>query len=287
MTQRLSGTTGLVALLGTPVSHSKSPALQNAAFAALGLDYAYLAFDVGLDRVGEAVQALRVLGARGANVTMPLKKAVCAHLDALSPVARMAGAVNTIVNEGGILTGHITDGEGYLLSLTEADVDYRGRAFTIAGAGGAATAIAIQAAKDGVRAISLFNTRDAFYADGEATCALLRERFDCDARMFDLADAAALKAQMHASDIFINGTPVGMHETQAQSIVPDASFFHPDLVVTDLIYVPAETTLLHSARAAGCRTVGGGGMQLWQGARSFELWTGQPMPVERVRGVLA
>ena len=282
----ITGKTRLVALLGSPVSHSRSPRMQNACFQAAGVDLVYLAFDVQLDRLQQAVQALRLLDVRGANVTMPLKREICRYLDRLSPSAQLAGAVNTILNEDGVLTGHITDGEGYLMSLADEGVDYVGKAITIVGAGGAGTAVAIEASATGVRSICLFNAKDAFYDRGEATVAMLRSRFGCDAAMFDLADREALRLAMSASDIFVNGTPVGMEATDAQSVITDTSFFHPGLVVSDLIYVPAETRLLEMARSVGCRTVGGLGMQLFQGVRAFQLWTGKDMPLDVARAAL-
>ena len=121
---RFSGKTRLVALLGSPVAHSRSPKLQNGVFAALGVDLAYLAFDVPLPKLGDAVRGLRALDVHGAAVTMPLKRAICAYLDKLSPAAELAGAVNTVVNDGGVLTGHITDGVGYALSLQDAGVEF-------------------------------------------------------------------------------------------------------------------------------------------------------------------
>lgn len=280
---RISGKTRLIALLGSPVSHSKSPQMQNGVFEALGLDYAYLAFDVGLDRVSEAVAALRTLGVRGANVTMPLKRAICAHLDHLSDAAAMAGAVNVIVNDGGVLTGHITDGVGWRLSLADGGVTLRGKALTIVGVGGAATAVAIEAAMQGVRTIDFFNARDAFFDDGAGVVRLLGERLGCPARLHDLADRDALRAAMARSDIFVNGTPIGMEATQAQSVVPDGSYFHAGLIVSDLIYVPERTTLLQMAEAVGCRAVSGLGMQLFQAVDAFRLWTGQAMPLDLAR----
>jgi len=283
---RITGKTKLIALLGSPVSHSKSPGMQNGVFEALGLDFAYLAFDVPLGKVGEAATSLRVLGIHGANVTMPLKRAICGFLDELSPAAEMAGAVNTIVNENGVLTGHITDGVGYMMSLEDAGVEFIGKTMTIVGAGGASTAVAIQAAMQGVKDITLFNARDQFFESGEAIARMLRTRLGCEARLCDLADAGLLKQSMARSDIFVNGTPIGMEETLDQAVVPDASYFHHGLTVTDLIYVPEQTTLLRMAQAAGCRTVSGLGMQLFQGAESFRLWTGQAMPVDLARGFL-
>ena len=283
---RISGKTKLIALLGSPVSHSKSPGMQNGVFEALGLDFVYLAFDVPMDKVAEAVTGLRALNVHGANVTMPLKRAICSFLDKLSPAAEMAGAVNTIVNENGVLTGHITDGAGYMMSLKDAGVEIVGKRMTVVGVGGASTAVAIEAAMRGVREITLFNSRDEFFEGGQATTEMLQTRLGCDARLCDLADLQLLKESMANSDIFVNGTPVGMEATPEQSVIPDAGFFHPGLTVTDLIYVPEQTTLLKMAQAAGCKTVSGLGMQLFQGVEAFRLWTGQAMPVDLARDIL-
>jgi shikimate dehydrogenase len=260
--------------------------MQNGVFAAMGLDYVYVAFDVGLEGVEDAIKGLRAMKFRGCNVTMPLKRAVCQYLDKLTPAAEMAEAVNVIVNDDGVLTGHISDGEGYMLSLADAGVHYAGRKMMLIGAGGASTAVAIQAAIDGVRAISIVNHRDEFFASGEKTVANLREKLGCDARIFDLADMSKLREEITSSDILINGTPVGMEATLDQSVIPDASYFHPGLVVTDLIYVPEETTLLKMAKAAGNRTVSGLGMQLFQAAPAFKLWTGHDMPIDVARAIL-
>ena len=259
--------------------------MQNAAFSAMGEDFVYLAFDVGLEGGAAAVGALRTLNARGANVTMPLKQAASRFVDRLSPVAELAGAVNTIVNDDGVLTGHNTDGEGYLRGLTEAGVPYVGRRLTIVGAGGAATAIAVQAAADGVGRLSIFNARDDFFARGERVAAALRDRYGCDVRVHDLADLDLLRQTLRTSDILVNGTPVGMAPALDESVIPDVTYFHPALVVTDVIYVPAETELLKRAKAAGCQTVSGVGMNLYQAASAFRLWTGKDMPLDLARSV--
>lgn len=283
---RLTGKTKLIALLGSPVSHSKSPTMQNGVFEALGLNFAYLAFNVSIDKVADAVKGIRALNIRGANVTMPLKRVICEHLDRLSPAAEMAGAVNTIVNDDGVLTGHITDGVGYMMSLDDVGVEYAGKKMTIVGMGAASTAVAIQAAMQGVKTIEVFNVRDEFFASGQATAEMIQSRLSCNVRLFDLADKSLLKKSMSSSDIFINGTPIGMESTLDQSVVPDASYFHPALTVTDLIYVPQETALLKAAGAVGCKTVSGLGMQLFQGVDAFRLWTGRDMPVDLARRIL-
>lgn len=135
----------------------------------------------------------------------------------------------------------------------------------------------------GVRSIDVFNVRDDFFAQGEATAAMIQDRLGCAVRVFDLADRSLLKASVARSDIFINGTPLGMEATVDQSVVPDESYFHRGLTVTDLIYVPEQTRLLRMAKAAGCQTVSGLGMQLFQGAEAFRLWTGREMPVDLAR----
>ena len=163
MAERITGHTELIGLMAYPIRHSSSPAMQNEAFAKLGYDYAYLAFEVGADEIEDAVKAIRTLKMRGSNVSMPNKTLVGKYLDKLSPAAELCGAVNTIVNDNGHLTGHITDGIGFMSALKDNDIDVIGKKMTIVGAGGAATAIEIQAALDGVAEITIFNRKDEFW----------------------------------------------------------------------------------------------------------------------------
>ena len=151
MAERITGHTELIGLMAYPIRHSSSPAMHNEAFAYLGLDYAYLAFEVDNNTLEDAVKGIRALKLVGSNVSMPNKTVVGQYLDKLSPAAELCGAVNTIVNENGVLTGHITDGIGFMQALKDNDIDVIGKKMTIAGAGGAATAIEIQAALDGVK----------------------------------------------------------------------------------------------------------------------------------------
>ena len=160
---RISGTTTLLGLIGTPVEHSKSPAMYNHCFQKFGLDWAYLAFDIPQEKAGDAVQAIRTLGMRGANVTMPCKNAVIPYLDKLTPAAEAIQAVNTIVNENGTLVGHNTDGCGYTQNLRRSGVEVKGKRIVLLGGGGAASAIAIQAALEGAAEIAVFNLKDAFW----------------------------------------------------------------------------------------------------------------------------
>ena len=157
MDSRISGHTGLLALIGSPVGHSGSPAMYNYSFERLGLDYVYVAFDIKVEEVADAIAAMRTFKMRGCNVTMPCKTEVVKYMDELSPAAQIIGAVNTIVNDNGRLTGHITDGEGFVHNLKDHGIDIKGKKITVAGGGGAATAIQVQCALDGAREISIFN----------------------------------------------------------------------------------------------------------------------------------
>ena len=286
MASRISGKTQVIGLFGSPVSHSRSPIMQNSVFEAMGLDYVYVAFPVGLDQVADAVQAVRVLSLRGANVTMPLKRAITKHLGRLSAAAELAGAVNVIVNEDGELAGYLTDGEGFMLSLAEAGVDHVGRHMVILGAGGAGMAVAIQAAMEGVASVSLFNRRDDIFHEAAKTVAKMGERLDCSVSLTDLKEMDALEAALRSADILVNATPLGMEETSGDMALPDAGLLRPDLVVCDLIYVPRETRLLREAAQQGCKTVSGLGMQLHQAVPAFRMWTGRDMPVDLARQVL-
>lgn len=286
MAERITGHTELIGLMAYPIRHSSSPAMQNEAFAKLGLDYAYLAFEVDNDSLEDAITGLRALKMRGSNVSMPNKTVVHKYLDKLSPAAEMCGAVNTIVNDNGVLTGHITDGIGYMSALKDNHIDIIGKKMTIVGAGGAATAIEIQAALDGVAEMSIFNVKDKFWSNAEDTVRKINEKTNCKAALYDLADLDKLKEEIADSYLFANATGMGMKPLEGKTYIPDKSFFRPDLIVTDVVYFPRETAMLKMAKEVGCKTMNGLGMMLFQGSAAFELWTGQPMPIEHMKEVL-
>ena len=287
LTLQISGTTTMLGLIGTPVAHSKSPAMYNHCFQKFGLDWAYLAFDIPAERAGEAVAAIRTLHMRGANVTMPCKNAVIPFLDELTPAARAIQAVNTIVNEDGVLVGHNTDGCGYTQNLRRNGIEVEGKKIVLLGGGGAASAIAIQAALEGAAEIAVFNLRDAFWSRVEQGLkAIAQAAPGCAISLRDLEDRAALKAAIDRCDILSNATRVGMAPYEDQSNITDGSWYRPDLVVTDVVYAPPETKMLREARAAGCKTCDGLGMLLCQGAEAFRLYSGLEMPVEEIRALL-
>lgn len=286
MAERITGHTELIGLFAYPIRHSGSPAMHNEAFAYLGLDYAYLAFEVDNDTLEDAIKGLRALKMVGANISMPNKIKVCEYMDKLSLAAELCGAVNTIVNENGVLTGHITDGTGYMRALKDSGIDVIGKKMTMVGSGGAASAILVQAALDGVAEISLFNIRDKFWGNAEAMADKINGKTNCRVTLYDLADLDKLKAEIADSYLFANATGVGMKPMEGQTYIPDMSYFRPDLIVTDVIYSPAKTRLLEMAEEAGCKTMNGMGMLLFQGAAAFELWTGREMPIAHMKEVL-
>lgn len=286
MEKRITGHTELIGLMAYPIRHSSSPAMQNEAFATLGLDYAYLAFEVDNDTLEDAVKGLKALKLKGSNVSMPNKTVVHKYLDEVSPAAKLCGAVNTIVNNDGILVGHITDGIGYMQSLKEEGIDVIGKKITIVGAGGAATAIEIQAALDGVKEISIFNIRDKFWENAIETVEKINKNTSCKATLYDLADLDKLKEEIADSYLFANATGMGMKPLEGQTYIPDKSFFRPDLIVTDVVYSPKETEMLRMAKEVGCKTMNGMGMMLFQGSAAFELWTGKPMPIDHMKDFL-
>lgn len=279
----ISGKTGLLCLLGSPVAHSISPAMHNEACRQLGLDYAYLAFDITEEKMPEAVQALRTLGARGWNITMPGKNIMCRLADKLSPASEISGACNTIVNDDGVLTAYTTDGIGFMRAVQDNGVDIIGKRMTILGAGGAATAIIVQAALDGVAEIEVFNNRSKNFARAEEIAKVLNERTECSVSVHDYENPDVLREAIAGSAILVNATNVGMAPNTDGTIITDPTMFHKALFVYDIVYNPRETRLMREAKAAGCRVDNGMYMLLYQGAESFRLWTGEEMPVDIIR----
>lgn len=278
----ITGTTKLLCLLGDPVEHSKSPIMHNTAARLLDLNYAYLAYRVREQELPLAVDALKLFGARGWNLTMPLKTAMAGLVDELSPAAELANSVNTVVNEGGRLTGHTTDGIGFMRSAAAEGVELAGKEIVLLGAGGAASAICVQAALDGVKAIHMFKRKNASWNATEQFISRVARKTGCAVTLEDINDRAALQTRLQDAVMLVNATNVGMAPHIDASPI-DASLLFPNLVVSDIIYNPAKTKLMHEAAARGCKTFNGMYMLLYQGAAAFELWTGKEMPVEEIR----
>lgn len=283
MSVNITGHTKLTGLLGSPVAHSISPMMHNEAFHILNLDYVYLCFDVDTTNLKTAVEGMKAMGVRGFNCTMPDKNLMCELADKLSPAAQMIGAVNTVVNDNGILTGHNTDGIGYMQAVKDAGHDIIGKNMTLLGAGGAATAICVQAALDGVASINVFSIRDKFFDRARKMVDNINANTDCKAELYDLDDKTMLSKSIQNSHILTNATSVGMAPNTDNCIITDESVFRQELIVSDVIYNPRQTKLLSMAKAHGCKTFNGLYMLLYQGAEAFKIWTGADMPVSVIK----
>ena len=282
--KEITGHTKLFGVLGTPITHNISPQMHNEAFRQLGLDCVYVAFEVGEEGMKTAVEGLRTLNVRGYNVTMPNKNIMATLCDKLSPAAEIIGAVNTVVNDNGILTGYTTDGTGYMRAALDAGHNIIGKKMTLLGAGGASTAVFVQAALDGLSEISVFSrSTSKFNERARSIIEKLSDHTSCKVNLYDLEDEARLRHEISESAILTNGTSVGMAPDTDNSVINDISMFHKDLIVSDIIYNPRETKLMRLAKEAGCPTFNGLYMLLYQGAEAFKIWTGQDMPVDIIK----
>jgi shikimate dehydrogenase len=270
------GSTRLAAVIGSPVRHSLSPAMHNAAFAELGLDWVYVALEVAPGDVPAAVAGMRALGFGGLSVTIPHKAAVLAEVDETSEAAAAVGAVNTVVPLGdGRLRGENTDVGGFLASLADEAFDPAGRPCLVVGAGGAARAVVHALAQAGAAEVVVLN-RSPHRARAAAELA----------RAVGRVGAAHDVAKV---DLVVNATPLGMAGAgaDADALPLDPSVLRPGQLVVDLVPNPAVTPLLRAAEAAGARVAGGLGMLVHQGALAFELWTGRPAPLAVMRRAAA
>ncbi|MCX8650416.1 shikimate dehydrogenase [Gilliamella sp. B2776] len=283
MRDNIDGHHLLIGLMAYPIRHSLSPQMQNISYSKLNIPYVYLAFEVDQEKLPDAIKGLRALGLRGSAVSMPNKQLVCQYLDKLTPAVEISGACNTISNDNGVLTGYNTDGIGYMRMLKEANVDVIGKKITIMGAGGAATAIVVQAALDGVKEIAIFNQKDECYRKIKAIAKKLNKDTQCKVHITDLDDKKQLRKEIAESVVICNATGVGMKPLENQSLITDPTMLRADLVVTDCIYSPRKTKLLEIAEQQGCKILNGIGMMLWQGAAQIKIWTGEEAPIEYIK----
>lgn len=270
-------------LLGSPVAHSKSPLMHNEAFSLLKLDYHYSALDIKPENLASTIQELRDENIRGFNLTMPHKTAACQFCDHLSPAAQLIGSINTVVNDNGVLTGHTTDGIGFMRAISNAGCDIKDKKITILGAGGAATSIFVQAALDGVSEITIFSRRSKFFSRAEKIIQDLKSYSSSIISLYDFDDENLLRKEIKESSLLVNATSVGMAPNTNASIITDTTMFHKNLFVSDIIYNPEETLFLRLAKKSGCKTQNGLNMLLYQGAEAFKLWTGKEMPVNIIK----
>ena len=286
MKKKITGHTRLICLLGDPVSHSISPAMHNLSFETLGLDYVYLSFQTNVEQFDTTVSTLKQIGARGFNCTMPCKRIAAQTCDELSSAAKLMNSVNTVVIENGKLIGHNTDGVGYMKSVQDAGHDIIGKQMTLLGSGGASSAILAQAALDGLTHINIFARKGVSWDVMQNQVDLVNAQTSCKVTLNEFADKQALRSSIADSAILVNGSSVGMAPNIEGCLIPDSSYFHPELIVSDVIYNPRTTKLLAMAEEAGLKTFNGMYMLLYQGAKAFKIWTGQEMPIELVKQTL-
>lgn len=275
----ISSKTKLCGLIGDPVTHSMSPAMHNAAFKALGLDYLYLPFRVKEEDLAQAIAGMRAFNMRGLNVTIPHKVAVLPFLDEVDKQAERIGAVNTIINEEGVLRGYNTDAAGFLQALLARGIEPDGQKMVILGAGGASRAISFILAERGARLVIL--NRRSGLAGAKEFAGRLSQIFARGVTALEL-NQANLARVLSQSDILVNATSVGMSPDISGTPL-DADLLRPELIVVDIVYNPVKTRLLTEAEAAGAVTISGVDMLVWQGALAFEKWTGQKAPVELMK----
>jgi shikimate dehydrogenase len=271
---KINGKTKVCAIIGDPVGHSLSPVMHNAAFKELGLNIVYVAFPVKTGMLKDAILGARRLGLLGLNVTMPHKHAVIQYLDETESTAKAIGAVNTILNERGKLFGYNTDGKGAMIALQENHVDPEEKKMLLLCAGGAAKAIAFQAAQETDELVILNRTQKK----AKQLAELLNKTFGTKVKCRTLS-TEVLNEELETTGILVNATSVGMSPDVNSSPVP-ADLLHSGLCVMDIVYNPLETKLLKDAKIAGAKVVSGLEMLFYQGAVAFEIWTNCPAPVD-------
>ncbi len=276
----ISGRARICGVIGDPIEHTMSPIMHNAAFEKLGLDYLYVPFRVRMEELGEAIEGMKALNIRGLNVTIPHKVAVIPFLDELDPLAEKIGAVNTIVNDDGVLKGYNTDAGGFMQALLEKGIEPKGKNVVVLGAGGASRAISFILAERGADLVILNRLLELDWA--EELAARISHSFKKEVEALELSEGN-LTTALGKADILVNATSVGMTDIGETPVL--SRLLTPGLIVFDVIYNPVKTRLLAEAESAGAETISGLDMLVWQGALAFEMWTGQKAPVELMKEV--
>ncbi|MEN2994326.1 MAG: shikimate dehydrogenase [Thermodesulfovibrio sp.] len=267
----ITGKTRIIGIFGDPIEHTLSPLIHNEAFQYLGLDYCYVAFHVKRDKLKEAVEGIRALNIKGVNITVPHKEAVIQYIDELSEEAKDIGAVNTILNEEGILKGFNTDVNGFILSLKEQGVSIKNKKFLILGAGGASKAIVYGILKEGGKVYLYNRTLSRAIA--------IKEKFK-DHGFIEIVEVD--KSITENIDIIVNATTLGLKKDDPMPLNPE--LIKPEHIYCDIVY--PETPLMKEAEKIGCKVIGGIGMLLWQAAFAFKIWTEVEAPVDIMRKTL-
>lgn len=271
----------LTGVFGDPVDGNPTGVMEEAGYAALGLNYRYITARVTPEGFADAVKALRAMHFRGINLTMPHKITVLDHLDEISEAARIIGAVNTVVvGEDGTLFGENTDGKGFVEALQAAGEDLAGARVTVLGAGGAARAIGVECALAGAASLTVINRTSA---RARELASLIERETPASGRALEWAPGVAIP---EGTDILINATSIGLAPNDGERPDIDYATITPAMTVCDVVFDPADTLFLAEAGTRGARTVNGLGMLARQGARNFTLWTGLDAPVEVLEDAL-
>jgi shikimate dehydrogenase len=279
MINKISGSTIICGIIGDPVIHSVSPAMHNAAFAQTGLDYVYLPFRVKSSVLTDAVKGMKAMNFRGFNVTMPHKVYILPLLNETDKLAARIGAVNTVVNDGGVLKGFNTDATGFMQVLFDKGFNVNGKKIAVIGAGGAARAATFSLVENDAE-VTVINRHDEL--DWAVNLAInINQIFNRQVCALELNDDNLTKT-LADIEFLVNATSVGMAPDIDNTVVP-AHFLKQQLVVYDLVYNPIETRLLREAKQAGAETISGLDMLVIQGVQAFEKWTGKKAPVEIMR----
>lgn len=276
---KITGYTGLYGIVAKPIKHSFSPMMHNIAFQTLGIDDVYLAFEVEKEQLSDFMTSVKTLNIKGFNVSMPYKLKIMEYLDEITNEAKLCQSVNTVKNENGKLIGHISDGQGFIKACEEKGWNVNNQKIVILGAGGASQAIIVSLALEKPKEIVVYNRSEKAYIRQ------LNDQFDCPIILKSLKDKESLKEDLKDAYLLIQTTNVGMSPQDDQCLI-DETYLSKQLKVADIIYNPKETKLLKIAKEKGLDHMNGEGMILYQGAVSFEFWTGQKMPIQEVKKAL-
>ena len=273
----ISGKTRVCGVIGDPIEHTLSPTIHNAAFNHLKLDFVFLAFSVKAADLENALRGIRGLGIHGLNVTMPHKSTVIGYLDEVDSSAKFLGSANTILNKAGKLSGFNTDDVGALKALRENGIELADKKVLLLGAGGAAKAVAFSFAQEAGELAILNRAAEKAVVLADALNHMFGKKIVGGA-----LSPKAVQKNLQETDILVNATSVGMHPNINQTLVAP-QWLKPNLTVMDIVYNPVETKLAKDAQAAGAKVISGVEMLIYQGAASFEIWTGRSAPIEVMR----
>lgn len=285
MEDYISGYTRLAGVIANPIKHSLSPRIHNTAYSLTHTNAVYLAFETIESDFEKMMDSVKVLDMLGVNISMPYKKRAYQMCDELSSAAKLIGVVNTVVQKNQILSGHNTDGLGFIKSLEEQNVIIKNQTMTILGAGGASRAIICQCALDGIAEINVFKRKNETFETVVHELRKIADETNTIIQVFDYADTTKLTEKIKKSQILVNATQIGMGDS-LELPISQVNAITQEHIVVDLIYHPLETQFLKAAKKQDAVTINGLGMLIHQAAIAFELMTNKKMPVKEIKNIL-